>query len=657
MTPSPMASETIPAVDMLTRRSDYRPLPGIFDEMWKADGSIRPHWQTYLNALRDMSSDELHRRHMEVLLLLRENGSTYNIHGKETDERRLGCLDPIPFILSQEDWRLIEKTVRQRMNLLQRVFQDIYGPSTLVREGLIPPQIVYGHPGFLRPCFREGTAGVPLTFCAFDIARDSEGSWHVLRHLARVPNGLGYAVEDRTTMARVFPEIIGDCRVYRLSHFFRPLRSGLAGLLPDRGRDPRIVILTPGPGAGTYFEHAYLSAYLGYPLVQGDDLTVRDATVWLKSIDSLERVDVILRFLEDSRCDPLEVPSNSGQGIPGLMEAVRRGNVSIANPLGSGLLDNPALAACLPGLCRHLLGQDLLLPGPAARWCGDPEARTGALEHPERYQWTELLPGGEFKPVADGSMDMSEPGRLKERLRASPASFVAAERIALSTAPSLENARLVPRRTILRLFAFTHGEDCLVMPGGLARHVSSISDFLGDPSPFTGGKDLWVQAPEPQRHVSLWLQPGRVEESLRTSSILTSRAAENLFWVGRYAERAEGLARLLRTVLGNDVHHAPPEDRSERDCLHLLLKSLTLITSSFPGFVGPGGHASLAAPKDELLAIVGDLDRPAGLASTLRFMIRAAYAVRERWSKDTWRVLDDLEARGRSLSRAPGRED
>lgn len=619
--------------------------------MWKADGSIRPHWQTYLDALQDMSCEEFHRRHTEVLLLLREDGSTYNIHGEEAGERWMGRFDPIPFILSQEDWRRIQEALRQRMRLLQSIFHDLYGPSTLLREGVLPLEIVYGHPGFLHSCFRKGESSAPpLAFCAFDVARSTDGRWRVLRHLAKAPSGLGYAVEIRTAMARVFPEIIRDCKAYRLSHFFRPLRTGLAGLLPDRGRDARIVILTPGPKAQTYFEHAYLSAYLGFPLVQGDDLTVRDAAVWLKSIDSLERVDVILRFVEDIRCDPLELLSSSGEGIPGLTEAVRRGNVALANPLGAGLLDGAALLAYLPEVCRHLLGEELLLPGPAAWWCGSPEARAGMLNRPECYQWTEMAPGGELQSVDGESMSPEDLSRLKGRLQTSPERFVAAERMAPASAPSLESGTLLPRPAILRLFAAMHGDGCLVMPGGIARHVDPGAAFLDNPSPVTGSKDLWVLATEPQKHTSLWLQPGRVEESLRAGSILTSRAADNLFWVGRYAERAEGLARLLRTVLRDDVRRALSEDRSEREYFHLLLKSLTHITGGFPGFVGPGGHASLAAPEEELLAVVADPGRPGSLAATLQAMIRAAYAVRERWSKDTWRVLDDLEVKGRSLS-------
>lgn len=630
---------------------DYRPQSGVYDEMAAPDGVIRPHWQTFLQALGALGGDELARRRLEALHFLRENGSTYNLHGDGGRERWTERLDPIPHIISLEDWRLLEQGVAQRARLLDLILQDLYGPGALIKDGLLPPEIVHGHRNFLRPCHRGQGEGEPkLALCAVDVGRDGDGRWRVLRHLAQAPSGVGYALENRTVMARVFPELIGNCKVHRLSHFFRSLRYSLSNFMLGRGRDLHIVILTAGPHTETYFEHAYLAAYLGYPLVLGDDLTVRDAAVWLKSLDGLERVDIILRFLDDALCDPLELAANSRYGVPGLVEAARRGNVFIANPLGSGVLDHLGLESFLPAVCRHLLDEELLIPGPTVLWCGEAKTCEQVLDHLAELDILEVYAGPGGQPLRGSTLSPRALEQWRQRIRAFPFRYAALQPVSLASSPSYERGRLVPRKSILRLFVAASNGQYLVMPGGLAHPEQPFAAGGEGTAPEIGSKDVWVLSTEIQKHVSLWLQPGRIEENLRSSSVLTSRAAENLFWVGRYAERAEGVARLLRTVLQYSYQSSRFDDRSEMDCLHCLLKGLTRVTDTLPGFAAPGSEALLAAPEPELLALVIDLNRPGSLAFTLRAMIRAAYAVRERWSKDTWRVLDRIDEKRRDLA-------
>jgi len=449
--------------------SQYIAQKGIHDEMWNAERAIRPHWQTFLDALDTLGCDELERRHNEGLHFLRENGSTYNLHGEGGRERWTERLDPIPYIISSEDWRLIERGVLQRTKLLNLILNDLYGPGTLVKKGLLPPEIVHGHRNFLRSCC-HGNGEIPqkLIFCAIDVARDVNGHWRVLRHFAQTPNGVGYALENRTVMARVFPELIRNCKVYRLSHFFRSVRYSLANLMQNHGRDLHIAILTTGSHSENYFEHAYLAAYLGYPLVQGDDLTVRDAAVWLKSLDGLERVDILLRFVDDALCDPLELAANSRVGIPGMVEAVHRGNVLIANPLGSGVLDNIGLQSYLPSICQHILGEELLLQGPPTWWCGMPEACNYVLQNIENIDLMEIDAGSGEKPTHGGALDPPALEQWRQRITSSPYRFAAMEPIAIASSPSYERGKLIPQKSIIRLFAAAYNGEYLVMPGGLA---------------------------------------------------------------------------------------------------------------------------------------------------------------------------------------------
>ena len=593
-------------------------------------------------------------------------------------------MDPIPLIISNTDWDIISAGLTQRAELLNLILTDLYGERRLIKNGLIPPEVVYAHAGFLRACVGLIPSEFPsLLSYAADLARGPDGSMWVLSDRTQAPSGASYALENRTALARALPNFFGEVGVHRLSSFFRSLQNSLfelpshyqfgqsevgAGLPSPYGiaqrqtHNPHVVVLTPGPLNETYFEHAYIANYLGYTLVQGDDLTVWDGRVWLKSIDGLRPVDIILRRVDDSFCDPLELRQDSRLGIAGLLEAIRRGNVIVVNPPGSGALENPSLLPFLPNIAKHLMGEDLRLPSVATWWCGEPKQRDYVLANIKALVIKPIYrtPGGH--PLFGTEMSNTELETLRAQIIAAPHLYVGQEYIHFSTTPSLIEGKLEPRRAILRAFLFAEKDGYAVMPGGLTRCESETEALTVSIQNGGVSKDTWILAPEPEPHISLWQQRTKRMQTAEVSGGLTSRAAENLFWVGRYAERAEGHARLLRIMLdkvkmdkmGLETSHlaqvAPTtpatetlgEDTrevSELIYLRSMLRSLTGLTSSHPGFA----HEGEQSLESELLSIMLDTTNSGSLVSTLQALVSAAYAVRDRWSTDTWRVMNRIE--------------
>ena len=644
------------------------------DEMLDTDGKINPHWHAFMQALDTLGLAEMESRDKEVQRLLRENGVTYVLHGEQPGHRPWE-LDPIPLIISKADSETISEGLTQRAELLNLILTDLYGERTLIKDGLIPPEVVYAHAGFLRACVGLVPSGFPfLLNYAADLARGSDGKMWILGDRSQAPSGAGYALENRTALARALPNLFGEIGVHRLSFFFRALQNSVVDLqhqletasriAPHQTENPQVVVLTPGPLNETYFEHAYLANYLGYTLVQGDDLTVWDGRVWLKSLDGLRPVNIILRRVDDIFCDPLELRQDSRLGVAGLLEAIRQGNVVVINPPGSGILENPGLMPFLPAIAKRLMGEDLHLPSVATWWCGQPQQRDYVLANLKTLVVKSIhrQPGG--RPMFGTELSNTELDTLRVRINAKPHLYVGQEYIHFSTTPSLIEGKLEPRRAILRSFLFAERDGYTVMPGGLTRCAGEKGELTISIRDGGVSKDTWVLASEPEPHVSLWQR--RITEVRGPASTspagLSSRAAENLFWVGRYAERAEGQARLLRIMLdkikmgrmGLETSHlaqGPPsapfmetfgEDErevSELAYLRSMLRSLTGLTSSHPGFVSKDDQSL----ENELLSIMLDTENSGSLVFTLQALLSAAYAVRDRWSTDTWHVMNGIE--------------
>ncbi len=621
---------------------EYAAVSGHFDEMTMPSGELRPHWRELVAALQRLGAEELFRRWREGQRLIEENGVTYNVYGDPRGIDRPWQLDPIPLLISSEEWAGIEKAISQRALLLDRMLGDLYGPQRLLHEALLPPELVYGNPGFLRPCHGMSVPGqCHLHAFAADLARSPNGQWWVIADRAQAPSGAGYALENRIVMSRILPEAFRDFHVQRLAGFFQSFRDTLMALAPTRGT-PRIVLLTPGPYNETYFEHAYLARYLGVTLVEGGDLTVRDDRVYLKTLSGLLPVHVILRRQDDAFCDPLELFGESALGTPGLTQAVRAGNVAVANALGSGLVETAATMAFLPSLCRALLGEELLMPSVATWWCGQPAEREYVIEHLEELVLKPTFPSPRAEVVFGEELSAEERTALADRIRANPYGFMAQERVALSTVPTgggVEGA--TPRHLVLRVYAVRSGDGYVLMPGGLTR-VSPSPDSLVVSSQRGGGsKDTWVLADGPVPYTSLIDRVTRPSDVSRASFALTSRVADNLFWLGRMSERADAGARLFRCALRRLAEEPlRAVDAPLPDALVLLERMLPGVLE--PDEDGPEESAD-AGLETRALAALFDRGRIESVGGAVAALHRIAWLLRDRISPDAWRTLARLE--------------
>ncbi len=633
----------------------YHPLDGMYDEMCTGPGESRPHWSYLRQSLETLGPVELRRRYGEARRLIRDNDVTYNVYSDPLGIGRPWDLDLIPLLLGSEEWAQIESGLIQRAELLNLLLKDIYGPRRIIAQGIIPPELLYAFPSFLRPC--DGMCQGPVTslpLYAADLARLPDGQIRVIADRTQAPSGAGYALENRIVMSRVMPSLFRDSHAHRLAPFFRAMRNAMNALAPSGVDEPRIVLLSPGVGNESYFEHAYLANYLGYTLVEGADLTVRDDHVWIRTLGHLERVDVIVRRVDDEFCDPLELRGDSFLGVPGLLQVARLGNVRIANPLGSGVLQNPALMAYMPALCRHFLGEDLQLQNVQTWWCGDDQDRRHVLANLEHLVIKPLSPGKGPRTLLASSLDNEARDRLVREIEARPHLFCAQERAELSAAPVLsDSGALEPRHVVLRSYLVSQEESYTVMPGGLTRVSASPGDYLVSSQRGGASKDTWVLASEPEKQETLIVPARHVVPPTRRGGDVPSRVAENLFWLGRYAERAEGLVRLLRVVQLNLADSLAFASAVTPDSsMGLLLRAVTAQTRLFPGFIGEGAESRFAAPEPELLRVITS-GIPGSLSQTLGAMLMAARTVRDRLSVDTLRVINDVDIELRGLTAGP----
>lgn len=615
---------------------DY-PVPGSgYDEMCAAPGVLRPHWSDLARFLEETGGKELGRRHAQVQRLLQEDGVTYNTYDDPHGSQRHWQVDPIPLLMTGEEWSVLAEGLEQRSRLMDALLADLYDRRLAIRQGWLPPELIHAHPGFLPSCHQSLPAGSRwLIFHGIDLARGPDGVFRVYGDRVQSPSGAGYTLENRITLARALPMLYRDAPLRRLASFLETERTTLAGLARHHPENPHVVLLTPGPNSPVYFEHAYLTNYLSLSLVEGEDLVVRDGRVWLKTLGGLRPVDVILRRVVDAYCDPLELRGDSLLGVPGLLQAARGGHVVLANALGSGLIENPGLTAFLPLLCRQLLGEDLKLPSLPTWWCGQPGDLHYVLANLDGLVVRSILPGSSY--WAGARLDDAARAQLINRMRTQPHLFVAQAPSSLSTAPVLENGRLTPRPIMLRGFTVADGDGYRVMPGGLARVSSGLDTLQAAVQQGGISKDWWVLAPTPQLHVSLLRQAHGPIVVTRDGSDLPSRVADNLFWLGRYSERLDGTARLLREALGRLLEWE--QDNTDERCLDDLFEALEIPVPP----VAESPRARFFALRQPLLNLILESEHPGSLQVIFAGLSRTGRAVRNHLGDDSWRLLNRLQ--------------
>lgn len=611
----------------------YVGVPGHWDEAVLADGTIRPTWQRIADALNAQTVAELQGRQDLCRRILRESGVTDTSPDRDLHEQRPWQLDSWPLLISSEEWTFLSAAVAQRARVLNQVLSDIYGARRLLTTGDLPPEIVLANPAFIRAADAlQPSAGIYLHLCAVDVARSPDGRWWVVGDRTDTPAGAGYALENRIVMNRVHPDLIRDCQVQRLARFFQQLRDALVARAGIDDREPRIVIYTPGPYHSTYFEHAYLARYLGFNLVEGRDLTVRDQGVFLKTLSGLLPVDVILRRVNSDYCDPLELRGESLLGVPGLLQSARAGNVVIANSIGSGVIESPALLPFLPSLCRRLLGEELLLPPIATWWCGQQDALKAVESQLDRLVVKHAYATTGATTFLPGQVPRDE---MVVRLRRDPHSFVGQECVSLSTSPTWQEQGLEPRHLMIRLYAAAIGPDeYVVMPGGLTRSGGSSESILLSSQTGGGSKDTWVLSDTPPDATTLLPARTPAARLSRAGFVLPSRLADDMYWLGRYVERIEFGCRLARSLLHRMTNAS--EFGQPAELMHLV----KLLEAH--GRLPVDWIKKPTELQDAIVRVVFDVKNPHGIAGDVSKVYRIAVGVRDRLSADAWRILTEL---------------
>ncbi len=606
---------------------------GRYDELFESPAKPRAHWMRAMMELAEIAPVDMRQRLSAAERQIRDSGVTYNVYADPQGLDRPWHLDVLPLIIAAEEWREIEAGIIQRAQLFNQVLSDIYGSQSLLRQGLLPPSLIFGQSGFLRPaCGMNIPGGVHLHVYAADLARSPDGRWWVMADRTQAPSGAGYALENRLIVSRAFPALYRDLGVQHVARFFATLRDSLMHFAPKGDGPTLTVLLTPGPYNETYFEHALLARYLGFPLVEGGDLTVRNGCVWLKTIGGLKRVHAILRRQDDNFCDPLELRSESVLGVAGLTDCARRGSVLIANALGSGIIESGALLGFLPRLAEHLTGTPLRLPSIATWWCGEPAALADALNQTENLVFKPADPIFQMEAVFGRDLDAAGLGELRKNLAAHPERYVAQELVHVSQAPVLETGQsdhISARGIGLRVFAVASPGGYVVMPGGLTRVASSENVRVVSMQRGGGSKDTWVMSAGPV-DISFTLLKTTVTAAdlMHVPAGIPSRVVENLFWFGRYEERCDDAARLLRLALNLQLQESDDDENS--------IKPVLALATAF-GILKEDDD-----PDTMLLAAATGDENEYGLPANLRALERVAFNLRDRMSIDNLRTINTL---------------
>ena len=618
----------------------YISAPGSYDEIVDSRGGLRCHWKRFVESSAGLTAEEFGRRWSQAQRLLRENSlahpepATRPVHGDHP-----WALDALPLMIAGDEWQTVSSALQQRARLLDLTLRDLYGPQRLLTENILPPEVVFRHPGFQLPyCEARPAEERLLHFYAADLARSPDGTWWVIADRCEAPSGAGFALQNRIASSRILPDVIHACQVERLAPFFLAVRRQMTRL-SQRGADARVILLSQAAGSDNYLEDAFLARYLGYPLAEAGDLAVRDQRLHLKTLGGLSPVDVLIRRPNSEECDPLELSTTASFGVAGLVQSWHSGQVAIANSLGSGLIESPIFMAFLPKICRALLGEPLAMPGVATFWCGDPTSLARVLDQLDQLSVKPAYRRRGLAQTQAQRLSEMDHDRLRRLILRDPAAFVAQERVVRSSVPVWANSQFQQSFIALRSFAVADNDDYTVMPGALSRVSSSLTPLELSLLAGEHSKDTWVLADGPVKQVTLLKTAGDDLELRRGGVDLPSRAAEHFYWLGRHAVRAEISGKLLRAVT---LRLTREEDTDEIPELPVLLRILAERGQIEPGFVVDVIKDQLPAIESALPAAVFDDQQPGTMRSTVSELVFLSSTVRDLMSIDTWRIIRQM---------------
>ncbi len=623
------------------------------------NGMLPPHWERLSEYLNSLGNQELTRRWKKARQIIHEHGAAFNILTQKEETERPWALDPIPLPISKGTWQTLENGIRQRARLLSLIYRDIYGNQDLIHNRQLPAELIFANPGFIRQCCGiANDLSSELHLFSSDLIRSANGEWQVVSHGTQTPAGIGYALENRIVLSRILPRMFHSEKVQRLAPFFKHLTNSLMEVSVQKQVEPTIVMLSEGPSSPFYFEHVFLARYLGYTLVEGSDLTVRNNTVFLKTLGGLHRVDVILRQVKDNRCDPLIMKSQALTGVPGLMQAIRSGKVAVCNPLGTGVFESPGLMPFLPRLCNVLLGENLILENTNVLWCGNPDSLNQVIDaletHSQSMTIVSAFGADHVRAVDTATLDRVQRQDLIKTIKATPYAWAARLPVNSFTLPSWSESGVLNRYATIRMFSTAKIEpgalpadqektipeiDTAVMAGALTRVCDNPISFSSPGGQKQGSKDTWCLSDKATGFKSM-LHKFSTPYEIHRGSDLPSRVADNMLWLGRYMERTEGALRLLRSLLSRINSDTRPAEIQELPFLMCTMARMKIMSQAL---CKPGAEFTMKVIEQEMHQSVFNADLPGSVFNNLNNVKQVASRVRDRLSNDSWLVLGRIE--------------
>ena len=614
-------------------------LESSFDEMFDNECNIRPHWKDIIAGLENAGIKQLEQKQLEIDWRLEDNGVTYNIYNDPEGNNRRWNLDPIPLVITSQEWEEVSKGLRQRAKLLNLIFKDLYTEQRLIKEGIIPAEIVFGHKSFIPEVFNfKNKDYYSLRFYASDISRGPDGKFWVINDRTQSPSGLGYAIENRLTMNSISNDLYPNVEIKKMAKFIEGYKNMLKSLSPSNQENPLIALLTPGPLNETYFEHSYLSSYLDLTLVQGEDLLVKNNHLWLKSLKGLRRVDTLIRRVDAQYCDPLELKNNSHLGVAGLVNVMREDNLSMINPIGVGILENIGLNPFMKNIAKFLLDEELLLPQIATWWSGQKKELDFVLENLKNLIVKKIDRTDNIEIYFGNKLNESQLLQLKEKIEKTPQYYVGQEIIDFSTTASFSKGKVEPRNTVIRAFSYLQNEEYNVLQGGLVRVSPSKDSLVVSNQKGGASKDLWILGKD-EEFIGSNIFKNRAFFDSRLENISTKRA-ENLFWMGRYLSRAITTARMIRFNLKSMLNINRYDDNTNsKQTTKILNTALTHLTMCYPGFL----DEELKQPLAEIISLIKDKNRVGSLSFSLSLLSNLNASVKNLLTMEAWRIYEKMQ--------------